>query len=174
MWESTLCVDFQGLWEEWDSFIVPRFPSGRHFHRGRRGEFCFVVWSIELARALLVSDLVTISHDLRQSLDILLRLHSSECMSQPLVFDDGRVTDALIFAEDAIGKRVTFPSHLERTIRKVIDLDVLTCQTVRQITSFKNDLLAVIGESELLTYVALFTVALEEPARSDCDAGSQP
>jgi hypothetical protein len=46
---------------------------------------------------------------------------------------------------------VASPSQLERTIRKVIDLDVLTCQTVRQITSFKNDLFAVIGESELLT-----------------------
>ena len=33
MWESTYCVDFQGLWEEWDSLIVPRFPSGRHFQR---------------------------------------------------------------------------------------------------------------------------------------------
>jgi hypothetical protein len=33
MWESMYSVDFQGLWEGWDSFIVPRFPSGRHFHR---------------------------------------------------------------------------------------------------------------------------------------------
>jgi hypothetical protein len=33
MWESMYSIDFQGLWEAWDSFIVPRFPSDRHFHR---------------------------------------------------------------------------------------------------------------------------------------------
>jgi serine/threonine protein kinase len=33
MCEITALGDFQGLWEAWDSFIVPRFPSGRHFHR---------------------------------------------------------------------------------------------------------------------------------------------
>jgi hypothetical protein len=31
--ESPFCGDFQGLWEGWNSFIVPRFPSDRHFHR---------------------------------------------------------------------------------------------------------------------------------------------
>jgi ADP-heptose:LPS heptosyltransferase len=40
MWESPYCVDFQGLWEERETAsCFPRFPSGRHFHRGRRGEF---------------------------------------------------------------------------------------------------------------------------------------
>ena len=33
MCEITALGDFQGLWKGWDSFIVPPFPSGRHFHR---------------------------------------------------------------------------------------------------------------------------------------------
>jgi hypothetical protein len=69
-----------------------------------RCEFSFVVWPLDVTRALLVSDIVTVDHDPRQVLDILLRLHSSECMSQPLVLDDGCVTDALILDEDAVGK----------------------------------------------------------------------
>lgn len=99
---------FQGLWEERDTFIVPRFSSGRHFHRRSRCEFFFVIWPIDLAWALLVSDLVTVGHELTQSLDVLLRLHSSESMSQSLVLNDGFVTDALVFAEDVIGKRLAF------------------------------------------------------------------
>ncbi len=40
MWEPPFFGGFQGLWEEWDSFIVPRFPSARHFHRFERREHC--------------------------------------------------------------------------------------------------------------------------------------
>src|ERR1700733_9812479 len=135
MCEITALGDFQGLWEGWetDSFTVglPCFPSGRHFHRFGRGEFCFVVWPVDLTRALLVSALGAVGHDLGQALDVLLGLHSSECMAKPLVLDDGRVTHALVFAEDTVGKRVLLPSHFERSICEVIDLDVLTCQPIR-------------------------------------------
>jgi Linear amide C-N hydrolases, choloylglycine hydrolase family/Transposase IS116/IS110/IS902 family len=54
---------------------------------------------------------------------------------------------------------VALPSHLERPIREVINLNVLTCQFIRQITSFEDDLPAVIGESELLANVTLFAMA---------------
>jgi hypothetical protein len=47
-------------------------------------------------------------------------------MAETLVLDDCRVADTLVFAEDAIGKRVAFPSNLERSIAEVIDLDILT------------------------------------------------
>ncbi len=92
-------------------------------------------------------------------LRVLLCLHNSQCVSKPLVLYDGRVTHALIFAEDAVGKRVSFPPHLERSICEVIDLDVLTCYAIRQITSFKDDLPAIVSRAELLTYVTLFAVA---------------
>ena len=80
-------------------------------------------------------------------------------MPQPFVFDNGGVTDALVFAEDAVGKRVAFPSHLKRPIREVVNLYVLTCQFIRQITSLEDNLPAVIGESELLAYVTLLAMA---------------
>lgn len=60
-------------------------------------------------------------------LRVLLGLQGSECMSQPLVLYDGRVVDALILAEDAVGKQLTLPSHLQWPICEVIDLDILTC-----------------------------------------------
>ncbi len=112
-------------------YCFPPFPSGRHFHRGRVREFFFVVRPINLARSFLVSVLVTVGQDLGQALEILLRLHRSECMSQPLVLDDCRVTDTLILAEDAIGRQLTLPSHFKRPICEVIDLDILTCQAIR-------------------------------------------
>ncbi len=123
--------DFQGLWEGWetDSFIVglPCFPSGRHFHRGPRRDLFVVIRPVDLTRAFLVPALSAVGHDVGQVLRVLLRLHGSECVSQPLVLDDRRMTHTLILAEDAVGKRVPFPSHLKRSICEVIDLDVLTC-----------------------------------------------
>ncbi len=56
-------------------------------------------------------------------------------MSETLVLDDGGVTDTLVFAEDAIGKRVAFPANLKGSIAEVINLDVLACQLVCQRTS---------------------------------------
>src|SRR5258705_12812107 len=82
-----------------------------------------------------------------------------ESMAQPLVLDDGCVANALVLAEDPVGKRVPLPSHLERPIREVVNLDILACQLVGQVTSLKYDLPAIVGESELLAYVALFPVA---------------
>ena len=54
MCEITALGDFQGLCEGWetDSFIVglPCFPSGRHFHRGRRRDFRFVIRPVKPTR----------------------------------------------------------------------------------------------------------------------------
>jgi hypothetical protein len=134
MCEITALGDFRGLWEGWetDSFIVglPCFPSGRHFHRVHRGrplDFRCVIWPVDAARVLLVSVLGAVGQDLRQVLRVLLGLDCSECVSQPLVLYDGRMVDTLILAEDPVGKQLTLPSHLERPICKVIDLNVLTC-----------------------------------------------
>jgi len=54
-------------------------------------------------------------------------------MAETLVLDDGGVSDTLVFAEDAIGKRVAFPANLKRPIAEVIDLDILASQLVRQL-----------------------------------------
>ena len=89
MWESTFFVDFQGLWEERETALCfPLFPSGRHFHRDRRGAFRFVVRPIELTRVLLVGDLLAVGLHLRLTLYVLLRLDDRQCMSEALVLDD--------------------------------------------------------------------------------------
>jgi hypothetical protein len=78
---------FQGQWEEWDSFIVPRFPSARHFHR-----FCFSV-------AFLIIDLLTVGLHLRDILQILLRFDESEWVPKPLVLDDRGAVNALVLSK---------------------------------------------------------------------------
>jgi hypothetical protein len=49
-------------------------------------------------------------------------------MAEAFVLDDGRMADTLILAEDAIGKRVPFPSNLDRSVGEVVELDLLACQ----------------------------------------------
>ena len=46
-------------------------------------------------------------------LDVLLRFHRRECVAEAFVLYDSGVAYALVFAEDAIGKQVTFPSNLQ-------------------------------------------------------------
>src|SRR5258708_7876735 len=104
MCEITAPGDFQGLWEEWDGFIVPRFPSDRHFHRRRRHDFRFIVGPVKLPASLLIAELLAVGPYLRLMLDVLLCLHHRECMAQPLVLDDCCMADTLVLAEDAIGK----------------------------------------------------------------------
>ena len=54
---------FQGLWEGWDGFIVPRFPSDRHFHRGARARFLDEFRPVDRSRVLLVTSLLAVGHD---------------------------------------------------------------------------------------------------------------
>ena len=71
-------------------------------------------------------------------------------MSQPLVLDTCCVTDTSVFAEDAIRKQLPFPLHFQWPICEVVNLNVLTCQAIRQSTSFQDDPPAIVGETELL------------------------
>ena len=72
------------LWEEWDSSIVPLFPSGRHFHR-----FSFSL-------AFSISDHLTVGLHLCSKVELLVSLDDPEGMPQTLVLDDRCVTDTLI------------------------------------------------------------------------------
>jgi hypothetical protein len=78
--------------------------------------------------------------------------------SFPLLNSRG-VAHALVFAGDPVGKRVPFPSHLEWSIREVVNVDILTDQLIRQLTPLQDDLPAILGERELLPHMALLTVA---------------
>ena len=95
MCESTALGDFQGLWEGKDQTVfhrpvcLPRFPSDRHFHRGGRHDFWFVIGPVKLSASLLISKLLAVGPYLRLMLHILLRLHHSEGMAEAFVFDDG-------------------------------------------------------------------------------------
>ena len=81
MWEPPSFGRFQGLWEEWDGFIVPRFPSDRHFHRGARACFLDEVRSVDRSWVLLVAGLFAIGLDLRFELHILLCLDDGQRMA---------------------------------------------------------------------------------------------
>lgn len=105
MWEPPFFGGFQGLWEEWDGFIVPRFPSGRHFHRGCRCVFRLVIRSVELTGVLLVAGLLAVGLHLRLALHVLLCLDDRKSMAESFVLNDCSVADTLVFAEDAVGKR---------------------------------------------------------------------
>jgi hypothetical protein len=53
---------------------------------------------------------------------------------------------------------VPFPSHLERPIREVIDVDVLACQLVCQFTALQDDLPSVVRKGKLLAEVTLLAM----------------
>jgi hypothetical protein len=59
---------------------------------------------------------------------LLLRLDEGQRMAKTLVLDGGGVADALVLAEDTVGKRVAFPSHLQSGIREVVKVNVLTAE----------------------------------------------
>ena len=111
-------------------YCFPHFPSGRHFHRGRRGAFRFVVRPVELTRILLVADLLTVGLHLRLALDVLLCLDDSQSVAESLVLDDRCVADTLVFAEETIGKRATLRSDLKCAIRELVEIDVLSTRCV--------------------------------------------
>jgi N-acetylglutamate synthase-like GNAT family acetyltransferase len=54
---------------------------------------------------------------------------------------------------------VPFPSHLERPIREVIDVDVLACQLVCQFTALQDNLPSVVRKGKLLAEVTLLAMA---------------
>lgn len=74
-----------------------------------------------------MASLLAVCPNLRDLLEILLRLDDRERMTKAFVLDDGRVRDLLVFAEDAVGKRVFLPTYLELAVGVVVQLDVLAC-----------------------------------------------
>jgi hypothetical protein len=64
-----------------------------------------------------------------------------------------------VLLEDAKGKRDALPSHLERPVRIVVKLDVLSAELLRHGAALKDDLLAVVGQGKLVANVSLLTVA---------------
>ena len=120
MWEPPFFGGFQGLWEEWDGFIVPRFPSARHFHRfGRRDDF------YRARQPFRVAVLLTVGSYLWSLPRILLRFDQRQRMTESLVLDDGCWVDSLVLVEDPVGKRMSLPAHLQPAIREVVEINIL-------------------------------------------------
>jgi hypothetical protein len=109
-------------------YCFPLFPSGRHFHRGRRGVFRFVVQSVELTRVLLVADLLAVGMHLRLALYVLLCLDDRKSVAEPLVLNDGSVAYSLVFAKKALGSEC--PSIGLRACRPGTLRGRHTCQQV--------------------------------------------
>src|SRR5579875_1911622 len=175
MWEPPFFGGFQGLWEGWDGFIVPRFPLDRHFHRGARTRFLDEVWAVDRPRVPLVASLLAVGHHLGRELKVLLRFHQGKCVTEAFVLYYGSVTDTLVFAEGAVGKRYALPANLERSVEEVIEFDVLARESLGHFVAFQDDLLTVVGDRELCTDVALLAVAqdIAQPARRNIELSMQ-
>jgi hypothetical protein len=109
--------------------------------------------------AFLITDLLTVGLHLRDVLEILLRLDDRQCMSKALVLDDCSMAHALILVEDPVGKHLSLPAHLQTSVGKVIEVDILAAQILGEGTAIQDELLAIIRQGQLLTDVTLFAVA---------------
>src|SRR5260370_41833333 len=85
------------------------------------------------------------------------------------------MTDALILAEDRIGKHMALEAHLQPCILEVGYVDVLASQAFAEVVPLQDDLLAVIRKSELITDVTLLTVTQDigEPTCWDVERTMQ-
>jgi hypothetical protein len=69
------------------------------------------------------------------------------------------VADTLSLLEDPVGKYLTSPTHPQSTIGEVIEIDVLAAQFFRDDATIQDQLLAIVGERQLLTDMTLFPMA---------------
>src|SRR5918994_7416430 len=86
---------------------------------------------------------------------ILASLHPGQSFRKPLVLNNRRLGDPLVFIEHAISQSDALPADLEPPVRKLVSLDVLAGQSHAQRRLLQNDPLAVIGERQLLRDIAL-------------------
>jgi hypothetical protein len=49
-------------------------------------------------------------------------------MTESLVLNDGRMAHTPIFIEDAVGKYLPLPAHLQSLIREVMEIDILAAK----------------------------------------------
>jgi hypothetical protein len=89
-------------------------------------------------------------------------------MSEALVLDDGSMANALILVEDAVGKHLSLPAHLQAPIREVIEIDILAAKILGEGTAIQDKLLAIVRQRQLLADVTLFAVAQDvaQPVRA--------
>jgi len=113
------------------SVVVVRWQCGNHRSLaistgcGKSGQFHRSTLSIRpsfhrfrFSFAFLIMDLLTVGLHLRDILEILLGLDERECMTKPLVLDDGGVADSLILVEDMVGSTCPFQRTSKRPSAK--------------------------------------------------------
>ena len=64
--------------------------------------------------------------------------------------------DSLVFIEDAVGKHMSLPTHLQPAVWEVVQVDVLPAKLFADDAAFEDELPAIVGQRELLTDMALF------------------
>ena len=120
------------------------------------------------SHAFLITDLLTVGLHLRDVLEILLRLDDRQGMSKALVLDDCSMAHALVLVENPVGKHLSLPAHLQTSVGKVIEVDILAAQILGEGTAIQDELLAIVRQGQLLTDVTLLAVAedIAEPIRT--------
>jgi hypothetical protein len=63
---------------------------------------------------------------------------------------------ALVFVENPVGKHLSLPAHLQTSVGKVIEVDILATQILGEGTAIQDELLALVRQGQLLTDVTLF------------------
>jgi hypothetical protein len=101
-------------------------------------------------------------------LQILLGLDERECMPESFVLNDGRMAHTPIFIEDAVGKHLSLPAHLQSSIREVVEIDILAAKILGEGTAIQDELLAIVRQGQLLANMTLFAVTQDvaQPVRT--------
>jgi hypothetical protein len=114
-------------------------------------------YSISFAFSII--DLLTVCLDLRNILQILFCRDDRQRMPEALVLNDSRVAETLISFEDPVGKHLASPTDLSSTIGEVLEIDVLAAPFLGHDNAIEDELLAIIGQRQLLTDAPLFAMA---------------
>lgn len=89
-------------------------------------------------------------------------------MTEALVLDDGSMADTLILVEDPVGKYLPVPPYLQVSIAEVVEIGILATQPFGDNTAIQDELLAIVGQGQLLGHMPLLSVAqdIAEPFRT--------
>src|SRR5215203_4479974 len=108
-----------------------------------------------LASGALIARLLAVGLHPRWPLLVLPFLDVGQHLAEPLVLYNGRVSDALVLVESPVGQGHALPAHLKPAIGEAVGIDIAARETTRERILLQDDPLAPIGESQLLTHIAL-------------------
>ncbi len=69
------------------------------------------------------------------------------------------MADTLILVEDPVRKHLPVPPCLQMSVSEVVEIDILATQLFGDNTAIQDELLAIVGQGQLLAHMPLFPVA---------------